>query len=501
MILFDTFTMASNPQSTGTGTSASTSNNAPTASRFLTTGRSTAEINRVLPKLRQEERDQLSETELMKIQAMAVAKLSEKFSLPKYKTDKDLLQTTYDVNQQLNDFIRRLQYYDMVDAFKVLNPLDHTTEEITSPRLQLDAANNPVTIELTQNYTSLDETSIQRHIYFLRKYSQSYDLQNLDWTRELLENSCDIDLREKVDEKLQKLPVGLNSGPLYFYYMIELIMDTSETVAITIVTRLENLHLNQTEGENVLMVVSLLRGAIKRLNRRLPQDINSKILKVFQTTSVQDFNDIFKYMSTASRLKQQTFTTEEILNVAESNYTEFSFNGKWTGVSGSHSTFISSNIVCHGCGGQGHVIRDCPNAKKYTPNPNANLPDVDTRNLRDIVGQFKFNYPIFTTPPAKGVQVKMVNGTLHYWCHHCSRWQKSHGTQGHTGKKKNDGRRTGNRNNKQSNVNANVAAQQQKQESAKNDSDPSSNNSSNDSTTSTISSGFVAAAGRIRDKG
>ena len=496
--------MASNPASNpGTGPPAGNIPVAPPPSRFLTTGRSNAEINRVLPKLRQEERDQLTETELMKIQAMAVAPLTEKFSLPKYKTDKDLLQSTYDINQQINDFLRRLQYYDMVDAFKILNPLDHTSAEITSPRLQMDAASNPVTVELTQNFTSLDDHRIQLHVYFLRKYGQSYDLQNLDWSRELLENSCDIDLREKVDEKLQKLPTGLISGPLYFFHMIELIMDTSETVANTIVTRLENLHLNQTEGENVLMVVSLLRGAIKRLSsvNRLPQDINSKILQVFQTTSVQDFNDIFKYMSTASKLKQQTFTTEEILNVAESNYTEFSSNGKWTGISSRHSTFISSNVVCHGCGGQGHVIRDCPNAKKATPNPGANLPDVDVSKLRDIVGTFKFTDPIFTTPPAKGVKVKMVNGTLHYWCHHCSRWQKSHGTQGHTGKKKNDGRRPNNRNNNRSNANANVAAQQQQQGSTNNDSDPSSITSSNDSATSTISSGFVAAAGRIRGKG
>ena len=409
----------------------------------------------------------------------------------------------------------------MFDAFKILHPLDIAQNGLTSPRLQLDTNNDPFTIDLTKSYPTLTEENLQHHVYFLRKYGQEYDLENLDWSLELLENSCDTDLREKVNEKIQSLHQGLISGPIYFYYVITLISSTSETVANTIINRLDNLHLNQTEGENVSTVVSLVKGAVKHLQNvdHLPQDINTRVIKIFQTTSAPDFNDIFTYMSNALKLKQCAFTTDEILNIAEENYTELVTSNRWSGASKQHSTFYSPNVTCHGCGARGHVLKDCPNtSNKHNSNQNTNnqnaCPDVDLSKLQNITGKYEFNHPVFTTPPAKGIKAKKVNGTPHCWCHHCGRWQKSHGTQGHTGPKRgsnsnntNNRRGTGNRNNHRNNNNneGNLVAQQPIPKQIEDD--PQQQNSSDSpsvsshNTTSTFSSGFMAAAQQVRRTG
>ena len=60
----------------------------------------------------------------------------------------------------------------------------------------------PNTIDLLEQWDSLDITILERHIRFMHAYGQEYHLQNLTWTLELLENSCNQNLADKIQEDL-----------------------------------------------------------------------------------------------------------------------------------------------------------------------------------------------------------------------------------------------------------------------------------------------------------
>jgi len=56
------------------------------------------------------------------------------------------------------------------------------------------------------------------------------------------------------------------------------------------------MKINKFEGENVMTVVSYLRGAIACLQnvQKLPHDIVSQVCDILQTSSVEEFNKYFE---------------------------------------------------------------------------------------------------------------------------------------------------------------------------------------------------------------
>ena len=125
-------------------------------------------------------------------------------------------------------------------------------------------------------------------------------------------NSCDPILSGKINERLAGYSIKSQGGPLFFYLMLKLIVYTSEEASKALLTRLDNLKIYQVEGENVLNVlnvVSLGRKAVERLTlvQKLPDDVVDKLLDIFQTSSVKDFNAIFSGIKLQKRIDQSFY--------------------------------------------------------------------------------------------------------------------------------------------------------------------------------------------------
>jgi hypothetical protein len=75
--------------------------------------------------------------------------------------------------------------------------------------------------------------------------------------------------------------------------MLQQLVSNSEEAARSLQLRLEHLSIGEIDGENVDKAVSQIRGAIDRLTqiKKLPEDLTRKLLMIFQTTSVPEFND------------------------------------------------------------------------------------------------------------------------------------------------------------------------------------------------------------------
>ena len=80
-------------------------------------------------------------------------------------------------------------------------------------------------------FASVTEIDVRSSNDFFNRYGQGYDLQNIHWSTELLEHSCDQDLLDKVFERLISVPHPERGGPLSFFFaMEEITSSTTDTV-------------------------------------------------------------------------------------------------------------------------------------------------------------------------------------------------------------------------------------------------------------------------------
>ena len=90
------------------------------------------------------------------------------------------------------------------------------------------------------------------------------------------------------------LPIQ-QGGPLLFIIMMKTLVSSSEEATQHLKDMVKNLKIADFKGENILRVVSLVRGAYKHLKwiKRVPDRFIDQILTVLQTSSVPTFNEYF----------------------------------------------------------------------------------------------------------------------------------------------------------------------------------------------------------------
>ena len=160
--------------------------------RFNTTARTDDEIHSASRRIPQESRPQ-DPVALGKLRTRATVGIDPQFTFLDLDNTDLTLQHTYNVSMRIQSFEYILTQFDMLDAFRIhlLQP------NVDPPQLLADSNGDPITINLLMHHSSLTEQQVRQYILFLKRYGQSYDVQNLDWTQELFNNSCTADLRDK----------------------------------------------------------------------------------------------------------------------------------------------------------------------------------------------------------------------------------------------------------------------------------------------------------------
>ena len=218
---------------------------------------------------------------------------------------------------------------------------------------------------------------------------RKYFSENLKLLLDYLENNVEEELVTKCLETYSTYPTPQKGGPLFFKIMIDQLQTNSDEATQYLLGVLKNLKISTFKGEDVTVVVSLIRGAVERLSNirnpitntnAVPDDLVKTLLTVFQTSSVGEFNEFFRHMSISVRINQVKQglkalpTISELLHAAESNYRELSVAAKWTGVStkGGETAFVAGQQpqqqqrtppICWNCDSSGHSSRDCTKPK------------------------------------------------------------------------------------------------------------------------------------------
>ena len=270
-------------------------------------------------------------------------------------------------------------------------------------------------VNLLSLFAGVTEGDVRSSNEFYNKYGQDYDLQNLHWSAELLENSCDQDLLDKISERLISVPHLQRGGPLSFFFAMEEITSSTTDAVRTMERRVTSLKLTDFQGENVSTVVSQLRSAISRLTflGKLPHDIVPKLLDVFQSSSVPAFNDVFKFVALQNKIGQATTLTHaEILVLASTTFRELVEKNEWSG------NKKSSSLVCFKCGKDGHIIKDCPDGEQVVPAASASSSNKSWTRVK----------------PTNGNSSLTKHDKTWYWCDKCGRWNLTHTTDKHVKK-------------------------------------------------------------------
>ena len=306
--------------------------------RFNITARTDEQIYAASRRIPQETRP-TEPVALAKLRARATVGIDPPFTFLDLDNSDLALQHTYNVSMRIQSFEYILTQYDMIDAFKI-----HLIQPDTEPPVLLnDSSGNHVVINLLTHHSSLTESQVRKYILFLKRYGQTYDVQNLDWTQELFNNSCNADLRDKVNEKVLGVHPFEIAGPLLFYHGMSLITTQTADAVRALTLRVTNLKLGDIQGENVGTAISQMRGALLRLKAldKVPNDIVDKILDTMQTSSVEKFNRFFENISFQLRLAPNLYTAEDILHLAEKTHREFVASGEWTGINNTGTTFTA----------------------------------------------------------------------------------------------------------------------------------------------------------------
>jgi hypothetical protein len=122
--------------------------------------------------------------------------------------------------------------------------------------------------------------------------------QNLGLSYNFFQNNVSDDLSMKILETYKTFAVGEQGSPLFYILMMNHPLSDIEEAALSLNNRVKKFDIKTVEGESIFCVVSLLRGAVKRLQHinKMSEDIVRTLLNVMHTSLVEPFKQQFNHL-------------------------------------------------------------------------------------------------------------------------------------------------------------------------------------------------------------
>jgi hypothetical protein len=129
---------------------------------------------------------------------------------------------------------------------------------------------------------------------------------------------------EKVLEHTLGIPNVELGGPTYFWIMMNLLMSMTEDGVRAMTKKIRLMDNKKIIGENIDEAVGLLLvgiGHLRNLNK-LSYNLDKQLLTIFQMTSVDAFNNIFKFTYINVRMGIVKVNADYLLDTALKAYKE-----------------------------------------------------------------------------------------------------------------------------------------------------------------------------------
>jgi len=370
----------------------------PIKSRFNATPRDKATLSSLGGTISRSDRENLDVKERSKLYNTATAGLPNKFQLVDdvfNAESENFLSINHDFFIQVQHLKDILHNYCMDDVFEVISKFH--------PDGSPDDSDPASLIEFLTHYLSIDAEAVVKasnkaYLY----YGDAIAIENLKWSQDLLLNSCSSTLQDQVSNKLFAVDPECRGGPLVFFYIVQLIVKTTEKSSRAIIKRLEALKITKFDGEDIEATVALIRSSIARLRAadRLPDDLADLVFDILKTCSIFDFRQHFSILKTMGDPKIRDW--DAMLTEAAAKFHELEFANAWHPRQKKGSSFVASTPSGTSSGkgsAGGKSIKDSGSKSKFTPD---------------------------RTPPKPGESTtrKNKNCKEEHWCadEHCLRW-------------------------------------------------------------------------------
>ena len=350
------------------------------------------------------------------------------------------LSHTSSLAQQLTAIADHLARYDLLH---ILNMCPLLNFDETDPIRYADQGKQINLLEAYDNFTV--ENSCDT-VTWMREYLADEEiLDELTWTHNFLLNCCESDngdgsLYNAVSSEIDRLRKENSScigGPVTFMVILSNIISSSNEALKLLESKLEILKITNFRGENVSTLTTQLTHVINRLEQtKVPKDLVQSLLKVFQTSSNAAFNDAFKSLANAIRLKMITPipTWQVVFLRGKEIYTEELNSGRWNvAAEGSTESIfkaapgkVSGGLKCKHCGGN-HIAPNCPH-RQNDPSDSGSKPDRDpiTRRPSRTLGDTCKTVTLEGGKKVNAWSCKDANGKILKWCGRC-RWNDDKG--------------------------------------------------------------------------
>ena len=311
---------------------------------------------------------------------------SRKLSTISTKTDDEgLLKHVHSLELQLKQLKAHVIQHDIADVFTIMVPKDLSDlgELTTTPSGAVEA------YDLFEDYSKLHKTIVANsNAWYNSWIHEDYVRENMSYSYTMLQKNTDESLWNKCLEDYEEFHPIQRGGPLMLFLILKRIQDTSESALETFKKQVRKLKISSIKGEDVDVAVSLIKSTYKILTGAstadrsyVPDDFNQTVVKVFQTTSVRDFNQTFKDLernvlerADMYSLAPEWPTVSSLVNLATNSYSRMKVANKWHGTgSGKAAAFAAqtpdrsttSSVQrpkrrCFGCGKDTHLLPDCP---------------------------------------------------------------------------------------------------------------------------------------------
>ena len=328
-------------------------------------------------------------SDLMKVKEKAIGNVlakGDKLAVPVFKSQKDdtILVQVVKLRVQLKALKEHLVTFDMLDVFRIVMPLD----VLNSPEMAAGA----IPYDLFQHYAKLniELVALSNH-WYCRWADQPYFNENLSWSLQMLKANTEPSLWSKCHEEYEAVIAryhpNCQGGPLMLIIILKRIINLSAAVMDLLKLKVSTLKISSLPGEDVDVAVALITACYEVMDSAsthdrdlVPHDFAKTIYFILQTTSVDEFNQIFRDLYNAIQGQedkglQVTYPpVPEILTHASRAYIRIRLGGGWcepvspqahigqdtndqSGLTG--DTPVNADYVCWNCG-KNHRLRDCP---------------------------------------------------------------------------------------------------------------------------------------------
>jgi hypothetical protein len=209
---------------------------------------------------------------------------------------------------------RHFGRFDLLQVFQIVDP-ERDSDGSTLPALKAGSQYR----DLFKWYAMLKVEDIVASNEWYNLYTvKAWFAENMGLSYEYLKTHMSPNLFTKVSEEYNIYPAKSRGGPLLLFLMIQQLIASNDSIALTLSKKIDTVKISMYKGENVGEVVTHLRAIVQRLEnmrRRdaagneidlVPFDLAQRLYDVLQTSSSEEFNSLFKTQYTQEYVKSLT---------------------------------------------------------------------------------------------------------------------------------------------------------------------------------------------------